>query len=73
MNLQKWYGEDGYKNLEKDENDNVFPPRFKLIVKKEADNAAVIDLDFKICRKTKNKEDEYWILYIPDIGQQLQG
>ena len=58
--------------MQKDENDDVFPPRFKLTVKKEGYNPPVLDLTYKIYRKSENKKDDYRTLYIPDIGQQLQ-
>ena len=58
--------------MQKDENDDVFPPRFKLTVKKEGYNLHVLDLTYKICRKSKGQEDDHRTFLIPDIGQQLQ-
>ena len=58
--------------MQKDENDDVFPPRFKLTVKKEGYNQPVLDLTYKIYRKSKDQEDDHRTFFMPDIGQQLQ-
>ena len=69
LNFRKWY--DSLVDLRRDEENNLFPPRFKLkMINKEYFNESPLYLVYKymICIKSKNREDKHLTLNLSGFG-----
>ena len=68
MNFRKWY--ESLDDLQRDEENDLFPPRFKLKMINKNYNLSPVNLVYKyvICIKTKKKEDKHFTLNISGFG-----